>query len=83
MYEMLIKNYINNLKLKDMKLLLSKNNILLNENEDVILYKYLKTRSDDFFNGNINNILNDLKKEVSPTTFNLIMEYYEKYKDYL
>ena len=83
MYKNLIKNYINNLKFEDMKQLLVKYNINLKENEDVILFKYLKTRSEDFFNGNINNILNDLKKEVSPTTFNLIMEYYEKYKDYL
>ena len=83
MYKNLIKNYINNLKLDDFNLLLSKNNIILKENEDIILYKYLKTRSDDFFNGKINQILSDLKKDVSNDTYSLILVYYEKYKSFL
>ena len=83
MYKNLIKNYINHLKLEDLNNILLKNNIKLKEKEDVILFKYIKTRNEDLFNGNVNNILYDLKKEISNDTYYLILEYYEKYKKYL
>lgn len=77
---MLISEYINRITKKDIINYSLKQNIVLEEKEIDILYKYIKEEYINFIN-NPEKILNNLKKEISKNTYNLIYELYFKYKE--
>nr|MBP3258788.1 hypothetical protein [Bacilli bacterium] len=83
----IIKNYINNISIDGLNILLTKNDIYLNNDELNILYKYLKNDWYTFIYNDPTPILNDIKNRFTPDNYNKLYELYilakEKYKNYL
>ena len=80
MYEIIIRNYINNLTKYDIKQFAKKEGINIEEYEVNILYDYIKKYWEVFFKGDPEPILADLKDKVRPHTYNKIIELYNYYK---
>ena len=81
MYEALISSYINKLSINDINDFAIKNNIVLKENEDKIIYDFVKNNWKEVYKGNTLKELYKIKGKVSNDTFNVILELYNKYKD--
>lgn len=81
MYEVLIKEYLKRLSLKDINDFASKNNITLKNGEDKIIYDFIKNNWMEVYKGDVNKAFNSLKKEVSEDTYNAIMNLYNEFKD--
>ena len=81
MYEVLIKEYLKRLSLKDINDFVSKNNILLKDGEDKIIYDFIKNNWKEVYKGDYNKAFNSLKKEVSIDTYNAIINLYNEFKD--
>ena len=83
----IIKNYINNITIDNLNILLTKNDIHLSNDELNILYKYLKNDWYTFIYENPTPILNDIKNKFTLNNYNKLYELYimakEKYKNYL
>lgn len=79
----IINEYIKRITKEDIKKFAIKNKIELTEKEIDIIYQYIKTRYKEFINGNSLKILEEIKKEVSPNTYNKIISLYNQYKGYL
>lgn len=79
----IINEYIKRITQEDIKKFAIKNKIELTEKEIDIIYQYIKTRYKEFINGNSLKILEEIKKEVSPNTYNKIISLYNQYKGYL
>lgn len=79
----IINEYIKKITQEDIKKFAIKNKIELTEKEIDIIYQYIKTRYKEFINGNSLKILEEIKKEVSPNTYNKIISLYNQYKGYL
>lgn len=77
-----IKKYIDNLTIEDIENYIDKGNYNITLNEVKTIYKYIKNYWEEVYDGNT-NIFNDLKKEVSPSTFIEIMRLYDKYKKWI
>ena len=80
MYEMLIKEYIKRLSLKDINDFANKNNINLINDEDKKIYDLITKYWKDVYNGNPNEAFTILKNEVSEDTYNKVIDLYNKYK---
>lgn len=87
MIQKIINDYIKKLNIKDINDYLIKQNINLNDKELHILYKHIKEDWYTFIYENQDPILNDLKNNISPNSFNklynLYIEQINKYKNYL
>ncbi|MBQ9014385.1 MAG: hypothetical protein IJ094_12705 [Bacilli bacterium] len=81
MYEVLIKEYLKRLSLKDINDFVSKNNILLKDGEDKIIYDFIKNNWKEVYKGDYNKAFNSLKKEVSIDTYTAIINLYNEFKD--
>ena len=81
MYEVLIKEYLKRLSLKDINDFASKNNITLKNGEDKIIYNFIKNNWMEVYKGDVNKAFNSLKKEVSIDTYNAIINLYNEFKD--
>ena len=83
----IIKNYINNMNIEDLNILLIKNDINLNDNELNVLYNHLKNDWYTFIYEDSTQILNDIKNKFSLNNYNKLYNIYinakEKYKNYL
>ena len=83
----IIKNYINNMNIEDLNILLIKNDINLNDNELNVLYNHLKNDWYTFIYEDPTPILNDIKNKFSFNNYNKLYNIYinakEKYKNYL
>ena len=82
MYEMLIKNYLKRLSLKDINDFANKQGITLPIGEDKIIYDLIMKYWKDIYNGDT-TCFNDIKKKVSNDTYNVITNLYNTYKDKL
>ena len=80
MNKIIIINYIKRLTKQDITNFCIKQNINLTEKEIDIIYYYIKNKYKDFFNGKEQILLSELKSQVSKSTYNKILEYYELYK---
>ena len=78
----ILKNYINKLTINDIKNYLDQNNYLVSDKDINTIYNYIKRYWEDIYNGNL-ECFNKIKKEVDYSTYNLIIDLYNKYKDYL
>ena len=82
----LLKNYINNMSINDLVILLNKKDIYLNDDELAIIYKYLKDDWYTFIYNDPTPILNDLKNKLAMENYNKLYELYimakEKYRNY-
>ena len=76
----LLKEYINKLTIDKLNELATNNNIFLNNRETKILYKYIKERYLDFIK-NPNEIINELKEEITPNNYNKLLNIYNIYKE--
>lgn len=81
MYEVLIKEYLKRLSLKDINDFANKNGTPLKPGEDRVIYNFIMNRWQDVYKGDAVGTLNELKNKVSPETFNNIMFLYNEFKD--
>ena len=80
MYELLIKEYLKRLSLKDINDFAHKNGIILKDNEDKKIYDFIMNNWQSVYNGDI-NIFNKLKENVSEETYKCAIDLYNEFKD--
>ena len=78
--EYLIKEYIKNLTINDIKKFAIKKNINITDNDAIILFDYAKNYYQDILNGNDKDIINELKNKLSPNVFKETYKIYLEYK---
>lgn len=87
MYELIIKNYINNLTKNDIVYFALKNNITLNDQEVDYVYKNIKCNYKVLLSDNYECLFKEarcyLKDENYQKIYNLFLEYRNKFKKFL
>ncbi len=78
----LIEMYINNMTINDMKHFLEKNNNKVCDKDLEIVLSYAKKYWERIYNGDT-SIFEDIKKEISPESYETMINLYDKYKNYL
>lgn len=78
--EYLIKEYIKKISIEDIKNFANKKNINITEKEAIILYTYAKNHYQDFLSGKEEQLINELKNNLSPNTFKEAYRLYLEYK---
>ena len=78
----LIEHYINKLTKEDIIEFSIKNDIILNNDELIYLYKIIKEKYKILLNGDT-SIFNEIKDNININAYNKIIELYNKYKNYL
>lgn len=78
----LIEHYINKLTKEDIIEFSIKNDIILNNDELIYLYKIIKEKYKLLLNGDT-SIFNEIKDNININAYNKIIELYNKYKNYL
>ena len=81
MYEVLIKEYLKRLSLKDINDFSNKNNMPLINGEDKIIYDFIMNNWQEVYKGDANKAFLKLKQKVSSNTYNNIMTLYNEFKD--
>lgn len=81
MYKSFIAMYIRNLSLEDVKNYVSFNYQDVSDKEISVIYRYIKNRWEEIYDENP-VVLEDLKKEVSPATYQKILELLERVKKF-
>lgn len=81
MNEFLIKQYVNNITIDDIKTFANSYGIVLNELEANIIFKHIKDDWRTVLYGNPRVLLDDIKNQVEPITYNKIEELYISFKD--
>ena len=81
MKDKLIKNYINNLKIKDIKDFALKNDILINDNEADYLFNIVKNNYQELIYGNPNAIFKNIKDKSNDDSYHKIIKLYFLYKN--
>lgn len=81
MYEVIIKEYLKRLSLKDINDFANKNNISLKDNEDKIIYDFIMKYWMEVYKGDSNKVFIKLKEKVSENTYNNIIKLYTEFKD--
>ena len=79
MYEILIKNYLKRLSLKDINDFAIKNGINLPKGEDKIIYDLIMKYWQNIYHGDT-TCFDDIKKKVSTDTYNVMINLYNEYK---
>ena len=80
MNKLIIYEYINRLNRDNIAKFCNANRLSVSNKEIDIIYKYIKTEYKRFFN-NPEEVLGEIKKQVSGNTFMEIMKLYNKYKN--
>ncbi len=83
MYEVLIKEYLKRMSLKDINDFALKNEITLKPGEDKILYDFVKENWQVIYKGDPTDVFNELKKKVSKETFDSGIKLYKDLKSKL
>lgn len=81
MYEVLIKEYLKRLSLKDINDFANKNNMPLLKGEDKVIYDFIMSNWKEVYKGDANKAFIKLKEKVSSNTYNNIMKLYNEFKD--
>lgn len=81
MYEVIIKEYLKRLSLKDINDFANKNNISLKDNEAKIIYDFIMKYWMEVYKGDSNKVFIKLKEKVSENTYNNIIKLYTEFKD--
>lgn len=81
MYKSFIAMYVKNLSLEDVKNYISLNYQDVSDEEVSIIYRYIKNRWEEIYDENP-VVLEDLKKEVPPATYQKILELLEQVKKF-
>lgn len=82
MYKSLIKEYINKLKKEDIIKYIEKNNFQVSDKEIDTIYFYIKNYWEDIFD-NKKEVWDKISHDVSPQTFMIIQNLYQKYKKFI
>jgi len=80
MYEFLIKEYVNKLTELDIKKYAKNYNVEINDEECKILYLYAKNYWKEFYKGEPQELIDELKEKINPNAFNTLYEYYKNIK---
>ena len=80
MNRILVYEYINRLRREDIVKFCVIKGIVASDNEIDVVYNYIKRDYKRFFN-NPDEVLKEIKNDVSSNTFSIIMELYNKYKN--
>lgn len=80
MYEFLIKEYVDKLTENDIKKYAKGYNININDDECKVLYLYAKNYWREFYNNEPKDLINELKEELRPETFNILYKFYKDLK---
>lgn len=83
MYEVLIKEYLKRMSLKDINDFALKNGVSLKPGEDKVLYDFIKENWQEVYKGDPTSAFNELKKKVSPETYENGMKLYNEFKNKL
>lgn len=81
MNNFIIEKYINNITLNNINDFAKKEGIILKNNEDKIIYDYIKKYWKVFYYDNPSNLFKELKEKLSNETYNKIVELYNEYKN--
>lgn len=76
MNDFILKSYVDKLSIKHIKEYAKKNNIVLKNNEDEIIYDYIKKYYKEFYYGEPKNLLDELKSTLSCPTYEKLEELY-------
>lgn len=83
MNKIIIINYIKKLSLEDVINFSKNQGINIKKEEAETIYFYIKNRYNDVLNGNVQELLEEIKEQVSSNTYSKILEYYNNYKNLL
>ncbi len=81
MYEVLIKEYLKRLSLKDINDFANKNNMPLESGEDKVIYDFIMNCWMEVYKGDAIKAFNKLKTKVSQRTYDNILKLYNEFKD--
>lgn len=81
MYEVLIKQYLKRLSLKDINDFANKNNMPLKQGEDKVIYDFIINNWQEVYKGDAKKAFEKLKQVVSSNTYNAAMKLYNEFKD--
>ena len=83
MYEIIIRDYVNKLTEDDIIQYSKRKNISLNDDEVKVLYLYEKNYWREFYRGNPNDLILELKEKLRPQVFDSLYKIYTDLKDKL
>lgn len=87
MIEKLIREYVDRMTLQDVESFATSHGVVLNEEEKNLIFKEIKTHWHTIVYGNPRGILDNLKKQFEPLTYqkieNLYVYFKQKFKNYL
>ena len=81
MYEVLIKEYLKRLSLKNINDFANKNGMPLKQGEDKIIYNFIMQNCQEVYKGDGLKTLGTLKGKVSDETYDAIIKMFNMYKD--
>lgn len=81
MYEVLIKEYLKRLSLKNINDFANKNGMPLKQGEDKIIYNFIMQNWQEVYKGDGLKTLGTLKEKVSDETYDAIIKMFNMYKD--
>lgn len=76
MYEIIIRDYVNKLTENDILNFCNKKEIPINNDETQILYLYAKNYWKEFYKGNPNDLILELKEKINENAFNKLYNLY-------
>ena len=83
MYKELIKKYAKILTPNQVKEYALKEGTEVSDNEANLFINIINTRLDDMLDGHALEVLNEYKSELSPSSYNKLLELYDKYKKFI
>ena len=81
MYEVIIKEYLKRLSLKDINDFANKNNVSLKPGEDKVLYNFIMNNWMEVYKGDSNKAFSKLKGKVSDETYNNGIKLFNEFKN--
>ncbi len=81
MYEVLIKEYLKRLSLKDINDFAIKNDSPLKPGEDKIIYNFIMNNWKEVYKGNAEKAISTLKGKVSDETYNNGIKLFNEFKN--
>lgn len=83
MYKELIKKYAKSLTPDQVKEYALKEGIEVSNEEASLFVNVVQTRLDEMLEGNALEVLNEYKSKLSTSSYNKLLELYDKYKKFL
>ncbi len=81
MYEVIIKEYLKRLSLKDINDFANKNNMSLEKGEDKVIYDFIMNNWKEVYKGDAIKAIGTLRSKVSDRTYNNILKLFNEFKD--